>query len=51
VEFERVCQDFEILSNRVLGEKKSFFLLKGIMMLLEHYLPTFKEAYHVKILL
>jgi len=27
VEFERVCQDFEILSNRVLGEEKKFFFV------------------------
>jgi len=29
VEFERVCQNFEILSNRVLGEKKKVILAKG----------------------
>jgi hypothetical protein len=28
VEFEKVCQDFEILSNRVLGGKKKVFLAK-----------------------
>jgi hypothetical protein len=28
MEFDRVCQDFEILSNRVLGEEKKVFLVK-----------------------
>jgi hypothetical protein len=28
VEFERVCQDFEILSNRILGEEIKVFLAK-----------------------
>jgi hypothetical protein len=51
VKFKRVCQDFEILNNRVLGEEKKVFLAKGIIMLLEHYLLTFKEAYPIKILL
>ncbi len=32
-------------------KKRRFFLLKGIMMLLERYLPTFKEAYPIIILL
>jgi hypothetical protein len=28
VEFERVCQDYEILNNKVLGEKKKVFHAK-----------------------
>jgi hypothetical protein len=51
VKFEKICQDFEILSNRVLGEEKKVFLFKRIVLLLEHYLPTFKEAYPIKFLL
>jgi hypothetical protein len=51
VEFERVCQDFEILNNKVLGEEKKVFLAKKIVMLLEHYIPTFEKAYPIKILL
>jgi len=52
VEFERVCQDFEILNNnKVLGKEKKVFLAKKIVMLLEHYIPTFEKAYPIKILL
>ncbi len=51
MEFERVCQDFEILNNKVLGEEKKVFLAKKIVMLLKHYIPTFEKAYPIKILL